>query len=161
VRPTAPKPRWCTDRAKKGVHCAQTGSVKLMLSCPALHRAAFGTDHMSLEYRLAMMSTPQYIRELDLVAVAPNDELAAFCVCGFDDPARKIGYTDPVGTHPTYQRRGLGRALISAGLLTLKNAGANTVRLGTSSDNIAMQKLAAGAGFMCVSEKLWFSKDVS
>jgi mycothiol synthase len=126
----------------------------------ALHRAAFGTDHMSLEYRLAMMSTSQYIRELDLVAVAPNDELAAFCVCGFDDPHRNIGYTDPIGTHPSYQRLGLGKALISAGLLALKNGGANTVRLGTSSANIAMQSLAERAGFLCVSEKLWFSQDV-
>jgi len=43
----------------------------------------------------------------------------------------------------------------------LKNAGANTVRLGTSSDNIAMQKLARELGFICVSEELWFSKSVS
>jgi mycothiol synthase len=127
----------------------------------ALHRAAFGTNNMSMEYRLAMMNTPQYIREMDLVAVTPNDEPIAFCVCGFDDPDKKIGYTDPIGTHPSYQRIGLGKALISAGLIALKNAGTNTVRLGTSSDNIAMQKLASELGFICVSEKLWFSKAVS
>ena len=127
----------------------------------ALHRAAFGTNHMSMEYRLAMMSTPQYIREMDLVAVTPNDDLVAFCVCGFDDPDKKIGYTDPIGTHPSYRKIGLGKALISAGLAALKNAGANTVRLGTGSENIAMQKLASDAGFVCASEKRWFSKAVS
>jgi mycothiol synthase len=127
----------------------------------ALHRAAFGTTNMSVEYRLAMMNTPQYIREMDLVTVTPNDEPTAFCVCGFDDPDKKIGYTDPIGTHPSYRRIGLGKALISAGLIALKNAGANTVRLGTGSDNIAMQKLASELGFICVSEKLWFSKAVS
>jgi mycothiol synthase len=127
----------------------------------ALHRAAFGTNNMTVDYRLAMMNTPQYIRELDLVAVTPNDELSAFCVCGFDDPDKKIGYTDPIGTHPSYQRIGLGRALVSAGLIALKNVGANTVRLGTSSENIAMQKLASELGFICVSEKLWFSKTIS
>jgi mycothiol synthase len=126
-----------------------------------LHRAAFGTNHMTIEYRLAMMSTMQYIQEMDLVVMTPNDELAAFCVCGFDDPNKKIGYTDPIGTHPSYRRFGLGKALISAGLIALKNAGANTVRLGTSSENIAMQKLANDLGFVCVSEKLWFSKAVS
>ena len=127
----------------------------------ALHRAAFGTDNMTMEYRLAMMSTPQYIPALDLVAVASNNELAAFCVCGFEDPAKKIGYTDPIGTHPSYQSIGLGKALTSAGLIALKNAGAETVRLGTSNQNIAMQKLAKALGFVCVSEKLWFSKAVS
>lgn len=126
-----------------------------------LHRAAFGTDNMTIEYRLAMMDTPQYVREMDLVAVAPHDELTAFCVCGFDDPDKSIGYTDPIGTHPSYQRMGLGKALVSVGLIALKNAGANTVRLGTSSENIAMQKLASELGFICVSEKLWFSKPVS
>ena len=126
-----------------------------------LHRAAFGTNNMTIEYRLAMMSTPQYIQEMDLVAVAPNNELAAFCVCGFDDPEKKIGTTDPIGTHPSYQGIGLGKAITSAGLIALKNAGANTVRLGTSSENIAMQRLAIALGFVCVSEKLWFSKAVS
>ncbi len=127
----------------------------------ALHRAAFGTNYMTVEYRLAMMNTAQYLREMDLVAVAPNNELAAFCVCGFDDPDKKIGYTDPIGTHPSYQRIGLAKALISAGLTILKNSGANTVRLGTSSENIAMQKVANELGFICVSEKLWFSKEIS
>jgi len=126
-----------------------------------LHRAAFGTDNMTVDYRLAMMNTPQYIRELDLVAVTPNDELAAFCVCGFDDPEKKIGYTDPIGTHRSYQRIGLGKALISTGLIALKNAGAKTVRLGTITANVAMQKLAGELGFICISEKLWFSKAVS
>jgi len=126
----------------------------------ALHQSAFGTNNMTMEYRLAMMSTPQYIQEMDLVAVTPNNELAAFCVCGFDDPDKKIGYTDPIGTHPSYQRIGLGKALTSAGLITLRNAGVNTVRLGTSNENIAMQKLANALGFVCVSEKLWFSKAV-
>jgi ribosomal protein S18 acetylase RimI-like enzyme len=127
----------------------------------ALHRAAFGTDNMTVEYRLAMMSVPQYRRELDFVAVTPDQELAAFCVCGFDDPDKKLGYADPVGTHPFFQRMGLGKAVVSAGLIALKNAGAHTVRLSTSSENFAMQKLASELGFSCVSEKLWFSKAVS
>ena len=127
----------------------------------ALHRAAFGTENMSIEWRLAMMNGPHYMRELDLVAVAPDGELAAFCVCGLEDPACGIGYTDPIGTHPHYRRIGLAKAIVSAGLLALETAGANTVELGTSSENIAMQCLAPELGFVCVSEKLWFSKAIS
>jgi ribosomal protein S18 acetylase RimI-like enzyme len=126
-----------------------------------LHRQAFGTDAMTIEYRLAMMNAPAYIPELDLLGIAPDGELAAFCVCGFDDSEKKIGYTDPIGTHPRYQKMGLGKALITAGLIMLKESGAERVRLGTSSENVAMQRLAESLDFQCVSEKLWFSKVVT
>lgn len=123
----------------------------------ALHRAAFDTDNMSVEERLAMMSTPHYRPQLDLVAVAPGGELAAFCVCGLEDG---IGSTDPIGTHPRFQRRGLGGAVMTAGLQLLRAAGALSAELGTSSENTAMQRLAEKLGFTCVSEKVWFSKAV-
>ena len=41
----------------------------------ALHRAAFGTEHMTVEERLAMMRVPDYELELDLVVVAPDGRL--------------------------------------------------------------------------------------
>ena len=126
----------------------------------ALHRAAFGTQHMTAEGRLAIMRAPGYIPELDWVAVAPSGELAAFCICGFEDETRQVGYTDPIGTHPRYQRLGLARALVCAGLQELQHRGARTVRLGTSSENLPMQRLAESLGFVVVSERLWFSKIV-
>jgi mycothiol synthase len=129
-------------------------------SLVSLHRAAFGTDYMTVEQRLAMMRAPGYIPELDLVVVAPDGELVVFCVCGFTDPDRKIGYTDPIGTHPRYQRIGLAKAVVSAGLIGLRESGAEVAELGTSSENMAMQKLAAALGFVCTAEKLWFSKAV-
>lgn len=126
----------------------------------ALHRAAFGTDNMTVEQRLAIMRAPQYQPEMDLVAVAPNGELAAFCICGFDDTGREIGYTDPIGTHARHQRRGLGKAMLTAGLRALKDRGARTAELGTSSENVAMRRLAEALGFACVSEGVWFSRAV-
>lgn len=126
----------------------------------ALHRAAFGTDHMTVAQRLAMMHAPHYLPDMDLVVVAPNGKLAAFCVCGFDDPDKKVGYTDPVGTHLHFQRMGLAKAVVSTSLRMLQNAGAVRVELGTSSENVAMQKLAETLGFVCISEKLWFAKVV-
>ncbi|HSQ25727.1 MAG TPA: GNAT family N-acetyltransferase [Anaerolineales bacterium] len=127
----------------------------------ALHRAAFCTDQMTVEYRLAMMSAPQYLPEADLVAEDAFGELVAFCVCGFEDIETGIGYTDPIGIHPVHQRKGLGSAILTAGIQKLRELGAVRVELGTSSDNIAMQRLAAKLGFQLVSEKLWFSKDVN
>ncbi len=127
----------------------------------ALHRTAFGTTNMSAEQRLAMMRTPRYLRQLDLVAVAPGEELAAFCVGGFVDAALKIGHTDPIGTHPRYQRLGLAKATVTAALQKLKALGAQSAQLGTSSENIAMRELAGKLGFSVISEKVWFSKALS
>jgi len=126
-----------------------------------LHRAAFGTNNMTVDARLAIMRAPQYERELDFVVVAPSGELAAFCICGLEEGNEHNGYTDPIGTHPRYRRLGLGKAIVTAGLLALKKKSVNVVELGTSSENLAMQRLAETLGFVLVSEKLWFSKKVT
>lgn len=127
----------------------------------ALHRSAFGTNNMTVSGRLAIMHAPNYVPELDWLAVAPSGELAAFCICGFEDDSHQTGYTDPIGTHPRYQKLGLGRALVSAGLQELQRRGAKTARLGTSSENKAMQQLAEALGFRIVSERVWFSRLVN
>lgn len=125
----------------------------------ALHRAAFGTDHMTVEERLAMMRVPGYERELDLVAVAPDGSLAGYCYCIIGHEEGSIlGFTDPVATHPTYQRLGLARSLLLEGMLRLKARGAVTAMLGTSSENIAMQAAAESAGFHLAWAKVWLSK---
>jgi mycothiol synthase len=131
-----------------------------------LHRAAFGTENMTLPYRQSIMKAPGYLPDLDLVAVAPNGDLAAFCVCQIflDDSPRaggqKEGWTDPLGTHPNYRGLGLARALILTGMHLLYNRGIDTALLGTSSTNIAMQRLAEKIGFKLVSNTLFFSKPV-
>ncbi|MBN2393830.1 MAG: GNAT family N-acetyltransferase [Anaerolineae bacterium] len=132
----------------------------------ALHRAAFGTETMTVEERLAMMHTPDYDAELDLVAVAPDGQLAAYCMCLISQEentqtGRNEGYTDPVATHPDFQRRGLAKALLLTGLHTLKQRGMDTALLGTSSKNVAMQRTAQSVGFRVQSTTLWFSKPVS
>ncbi|MFZ0548467.1 MAG: GNAT family N-acetyltransferase [Candidatus Promineifilaceae bacterium] len=128
----------------------------------ALHRAAFGTENMTVAQRLAVMQAPGYEEDLDIVAVSPEGDLVAFCICGFEDEddTKRVGFTDPIGTHPAYQRRGLGKAIVMAGLKRLRNRGVSIVELGTSSTNLPMQRLAESMDFSCVSEKLWFSKEV-
>jgi mycothiol synthase len=130
----------------------------------ALHRAAFGTDHMTVEYRLAMMRVPGYDPELDLYMAAPGGKPVAFCVCHVEEEnepiRRESGYTDPIGVDPDYQGQGLGKAVLLAGLKALKDRGIDCAKLGTSSENISMQRLAETAGFRITSEKLWFSKIV-
>ncbi|HOU13510.1 MAG TPA: GNAT family N-acetyltransferase [Anaerolineae bacterium] len=132
----------------------------------ALHRAAFGTENMTVEERLAMMRTPEYDAELDLVAVAPDGRLAAYCMVSISQEenartGRNEGYTDPVATHPDFRRLGLARALLLTGLYALQQRGIDTACLGTSDDNVAMQQTALAVGFRVQSTTLWFSKLVS
>ncbi len=129
----------------------------------ALHRAAFGTEFMTLEERLAMMRTPDYDPTLDLVVAAPDGRLAAYCmglICYEENQhsGRNVGYTDPVATHPNFQRQGLARALLLAGLQKLQERGMDVAMLGTSSDNLPMQRAAQSVGFELESTTLWFSR---
>lgn len=123
-----------------------------------LHRAAFGTENMTVEYRNAMIQAPGYDRSLDLIAAAPDSRLAAYVVCGVFETAEKTGYTDPVATHPDYQRMGLSRALLLTGLGLLKARGITTARLSTGSDNLAMIKTAESAGYRINGRSLAFTK---
>ena len=125
-----------------------------------LHRAAFGTQNMDAEQRLAIMRSPEYCAELDLVALSPEGRLTAFCIGGISMDEPGLGYTDPIGTRPEYQGLGLARALTERCLAGLFAAGVRRVETGTSSENLPMQKLAQNLGFKLVSEQIWFSKDV-
>lgn len=66
---------------------------------------------------------PLYRRDLDLVAVAPDGAIAAFCTLWFDDVTRSACF-EPVATVPAHQRRGLGKALLYAGLRRVQRLGA-------------------------------------
>ncbi len=131
----------------------------------ALHRAAFGTGHMTREYRLAMMRIPGYDPSLDLFIEDSNGQPVAFCICSIAEEENerantRNGYTDPIGVDPRYQRQGFGKAVLAAGLNALKSRRLECAKLGTSSENISMQRLAETLGFRVVSEHVWFSKEV-
>jgi ribosomal protein S18 acetylase RimI-like enzyme len=131
----------------------------------ALHRAAFGTENLTVEDRLSWMRVPEYDPALDLVVVAPDGILTAYCHCFISAEenaraGRSEGWTDPIATHPTYQRRGLASALLLEGMRRLRARGIETAVLGTSSENIAMQRAAASVGFRAAWTRIWFEKPV-
>lgn len=81
------------------------------------HAKAFGyydetlyRERSPLAYQ-AVAETPDYRPDLDLYAISPEDEIAAFATMWYDHQNR-IGILEPVGTIPQYQRRGLSRAII-------------------------------------------------
>ncbi len=124
-----------------------------------MHRAAFGTDYMTTENRLIIMSTSGYDPSLDLVVIAPDGSIAANCICSVN-PQEKIGFTDPVAAHPRFQGIGLVRALLLTGMQLLKERGMSIARLGTSGSNARMQRTAESVGFKVEYKTIWFKKDV-
>jgi len=70
-----------------------------------------------------IQKAPLYRPELDLVAIAPNGEVAAFTTIWYDQATRSA-YFEPVGTRPEHLRQGLARALMTEGLRRLKRYGA-------------------------------------
>ena len=86
-----------------------------------LHRAAFPKSALSVAKYERLHSMPHYRLEDDLVVEAPDGELAAF-VLAWWDPDGRVAEFEPVGTHPDHQRRGLSRALLTAGLRPILRA---------------------------------------
>lgn len=131
----------------------------------ALHRAAFGTEHMTVENRRAMMAGPEYDPEGDLVVVAPDGQLAAYTMASISPTENAVsgradGFTDPVATHPEFRRLGLATAVMLAGCAHLRSRGAECARLGTSSENLAMQRAAESAGYRLDHSARWFTRKV-
>jgi len=136
-----------------------------VVALTALHQAAFGTDNLSVDDRLVWMRVPDYDPALDLVASAPGGELAGSCYTFVSQDenvrtGRNEGWTDPIVVHPKHQRRGVGRALLLRGLRLLADRGVEQAALGTSSDNLGMQRLAESVGFRLESARVWFSRQV-
>lgn len=136
-------------RSVKGIEEAE--------SIASTHRAAFGTDYMTTENRLIIMNTSEYDPSLDLVVIAPDRTIAAYCTCSVNEQ-EKEGWTDPVATHPNYQHMGLAKALLLKGMQMLKERGMEYACLGTSGKNIAMRKAAQSVGFYISHKNLWFEK---
>lgn len=131
-----------------------------------LHRSAFGTENMTVEERLAMMRAQDYDRQLDLLVTAPDGRMAAYCLCSFDrvrDNKRGgvQGAIDTIATHPDFQGLGLAKALLLAGMMKLKQRGADRAVMSTSSENSAMQRTAFSVGYSVQSKTLWYSLPVS
>ena len=137
-------------------------SAQDLAAATVLYQDVFVAGSSIIRDRLALMRTSDHVQASDIVAVAPDGSLAAFCLCmaGLLDPrhpAHKDGWIDLVGTRLAYRRLGLGRAILSAGLRQLRSFGADQALLGTTSWNSAAQRLFAAAGFRLLHEIRWYA----
>lgn len=95
------------------------------------------------------MGSPVYDPELDVVAAAPGGRIGAFCIA-WPDNDNRIGLFEPVGTHPDFQRRGLGKAVLAESLRRLQERGMEQASVCTNADNEAALRLYEAVGFRLV-----------
>ena len=111
-----------------------------------LHQAVFETKNMTVAWRQRTLVQPEYRPELDLIAVAPSGELAAFCI-GWLSPDGRTGQIEPIGVSPHHRRFGLGRALLSVCLERMHTLGAGTVYVLTDNFRGPALELYVALGF--------------
>jgi len=127
-----------------------------------MHQEISGAGPSIVHDRLALLHEAVDVVVLDLVAVAPDGELAAFCLCstsrqGGVQHTSHEGWVELLGTRPAYRRRGLGRAILLAGLQHLSDHGPDVALLGTTSWNVAAQRLFASVGFRLAHQICWYA----
>lgn len=111
-----------------------------------LHRAAFESISMTTDWRLRTLHMPQYVPELDIVAIAPDGSLAGFCV-GWLNAEHHTGQVEPLGVHPRFHHMGLGRALLHESLRRFKAHGADSVLVETENDRNVARNAYESVGF--------------
>jgi ribosomal protein S18 acetylase RimI-like enzyme len=106
----------------------------------------------AVEARLRQCSL--YDPALDLAVEAADGQSAGYALFWFD-PVTEVGTVEPMRVEDAYQRRGLVRALLTAGLDRLANRGAHRLKVGYATD--AARGLYVGAGFRVASTSRSYS----
>lgn len=108
-------------------------------------------DHhpLRVERLERIWAEPSYRRDLDLVLVAPDGALVAFCACE-RNPAdgEGAGWIEVLGVRRGYRGQGLGKAALLAGLERLRSDGAAVARLIVDADSLTgATRLYEAVGF--------------
>jgi ribosomal protein S18 acetylase RimI-like enzyme len=105
------------------------------------------------------MGSPVYDNNLDIVAVAPDGQIGALCIIWLDS-VNRVGLFEPVGTHPDFQRQGLGRAVVMEGMRRMKDRGMDQAIVSTNEDNTTAINFYESLGFRIASRLGTYEKDV-
>lgn len=128
----------------------------------ALHRAVFGSPSMTVAWRERTLRHPDYRPEIDLVAVDPAGDLAAFCV-GWFTPFGRGGLPsaqiEPFGVREDLRRRGLGRALLAECLQRMVALGAQQITVEADSYRDAACQFYESLGFVVERRIVVYRKD--
>lgn len=112
----------------------------------AIHREVWDPSRFTATSYSAVRAAPGFLPDLDLVAVAPDGTIAAYCICWYD-PVNRIGEFEPVGARERFRRQGYSLALMHEGLRRLQDLGAQEVIVLSSATNAASHGLYSRSGF--------------
>lgn len=112
----------------------------------AVHDASFTPKWTPSDAYLAVMRTPGFAIDREVVVVAPDGTFAAFIVYWLD-PISRTGEFEPVGTSRDYQRRGLGTALMYEGMRRMRAAGMRAAAVTYLPTNPPANALYTSVGF--------------
>lgn len=119
-----------------------------------LLNAAFGRSIHSAKEYANFQTAPCYRADLDMVVVAPDGTFAATAGVTIDD-MNSYGEFEPVCTHPVHQRKGLARAVMTAGLHNLQHLGIKDAYV-SAGDNPIANDLYEKMGFIHAEKiRLW------
>jgi ribosomal protein S18 acetylase RimI-like enzyme len=101
-----------------------------------------------------------YDGERDLFVRSPDGQGASACTIWFD-AVNGVGLFEPVATHPDFQGKGLGKAVMAEGLRRMKAAGMRHAILGFDPTNAAALALYTSMGFRTICNFVMYRKEVS
>ncbi|MEZ0115830.1 ribosomal protein S18 acetylase RimI-like enzyme [Catenulispora sp. EB89] len=115
------------------------------------HLDAWHPSTYSVEAYQGVRTAAGYREDLHFLVEAPDGTMAASTIVWLDEANRTAEF-EPVGTHPRFRRRGLGRALLLHGMGAARDAGAGqmTVACLGAPGNAAL-RLYEGLGFRAIS----------
>ena len=126
-------------------------------------KAAFGSKMNFEEYwprTWRLMQSPVYVPEHEIFVMSPDPDgqVASYCIV-WTDEITKIGHFEPVGTHPDFHRKGLGKNLLFEALRRLKSEGMTEADVCTNYDNEAAIRLYESVGFKLSERLLIYKKE--
>ena len=127
-----------------------------------LHQSVFESKNMTLAWRQRTLAQPDYSPQSDLVMIAPDGRLAAFCI-GWVAPgvneSAPFGQIEPLGVLERFRGLGLGSAILSACLESLRSLGAQQVVVETDSYRDPARNLYETMGFKLHRQGRVYRKD--
>jgi GNAT superfamily N-acetyltransferase len=106
------------------------------------------------EVEARLLQCSLYDPALDLAVEAADGPVAGYALFWFD-PVTRVGLVEPMRVEDAYQRRGLARAMLTAGLDRLAKRGARRLKVGYATD--VARGLYVGAGFRVTSTDTSYS----
>jgi len=139
-----PAPQLPEGFTVQGVRNSEDGRLRAAVTYGAFKRPVAWEVHLA-EYA-RFIGSKVYDGERDLFVRSPDGRGASACTIWFE-PVNAVGLFEPVGTHPDFQARGLGKAVMAEGMRRMKAAGMQRAIVGFDPNNVAALALYTSLGF--------------